>query len=150
MARIQLKRGNYADLPNSGLVVGEPLASTDKGYLHVATAADARKPVVPPLAELGDIPSIASGDYLLMHDLDGENLKEVKVTFTAFKTALNIPTQSTDEKVAVVQGGTSGYLWGTNGSDGLIRMGASMSWTKDAGDAYVTINVNVVDGGTFV
>ena len=56
---------------------------------------------------------------------------------------------STDEKVAVVAGGTAGYLWGTDGTDGLIRMNTSMSWTKDAGNGFVTLAVNIVDGGTF-
>jgi ribosome biogenesis protein Nip4 len=71
------------------------------------------------------------------------------MTFNDFKSALNIPAGDTDEKVAVVSGGTAGYLYGTDGSDGVIRMGSSMSWTKDAGNGFVTIDANVIDGGTF-
>jgi len=150
MARIQLRRGNYADLPSSSLLAGEPLVSVDRANLHVATGATTKIPVVPAIAELSSIPSINTGDFLIMHDLDGSGVKEVKVTFDAFKTALNIPAGSTDEKAAIVSGGTAGYIWGTDGTDGLLRMGATMSWTKDAGNAFVTLNVDVVDGGTFV
>lgn len=56
---------------------------------------------------------------------------------------------STDEKVAVVSGGTAGYIWGADGTDGVIRLNSSLSWTKDVGNAYVTIAVDVVDGGAF-
>jgi hypothetical protein len=85
-----------------------------------------------------------------MHDAsEAAAQKEKKITFDAFKTALNIPAGSSDEKVAVVSGGTSGYLWGTDGTNGVLRMGPSMSWAKDAGNAFVTLDVNVVDGGTF-
>ena len=65
------------------------------------------------------------------------------------KTALNIPAASTDEKVAVVSGGTSGYVWGTDGTDGVLRMNSSMSWSKDAGNGFVTLAVGTVDGGVF-
>jgi len=62
---------------------------------------------------------------------------------------LNIPLASSDEKVAVVSGGTSGYLYGTDGTDGVIRMNTSMSWSKDSGNAFVTLAVGTVDCGTF-
>jgi hypothetical protein len=91
-----------------------------------------------------------AADLLIMHDAsETGGQKEKKITFDAFKTALNIPAGSSDEKVAVVAGGTAGYIWGTDGTDGVLRMGPSMSWTKDAGNAYVTLDVSVVDGGTF-
>jgi hypothetical protein len=76
-------------------------------------------------------------------------VKEKKITFDAFKTALNIPAASTDELVAVVSGGTAGYIWGTDGTDGVLRMNTSMSWTKDAGNGFVTLAVGTVDCGTF-
>lgn len=151
MASIQLKRGLHDNLPNSGMLVGEPLVTTDRGTLHVATDATTRIPVVPDIAALSTIPSIAgSSDLLIIHDAsETSGQKEKKVTFDAFKSALNIPTGSSDELVAVVDGGTSGYLWGTDGNDGVIRMGASMSWTKDASDNFVTLNVAAIDGGSF-
>jgi hypothetical protein len=71
------------------------------------------------------------------------------MTFAAFKAALNIPAGSSDEKVAVVSGGTAGYIWGTDGTNGVIRLNSSLSWTKDSGNGFVTIAVETVDGGTF-
>jgi hypothetical protein len=86
----------------------------------------------------------------LIHDAsETVGLKEKKITFDAFKTALNIPSTSTDEKVAVFSGGTAGYIWGTDGTNGVIRMSTSMEWTKDAGNGFVTLAVGNVDCGTF-
>lgn len=150
MARIQLKRGVFENLPTSGMLAGEPLVTTDRGTLHVATDATTRLPVVPAIEALGAAGAInGATDLLLIHDADATGQKERKVTFDTFKAALNIPSGSTDELVAVVSGGTSGYLWGTDGTDGVIRMGPSMSWAKDAGNGFVTLAVAVVDGGTF-
>lgn len=151
MATIQLKRGLHANLPTSGMSAGEPLVTTDRGTLHVATDATTRIPVVPAVDALSTLGSItAAEDLILMHDTsEATGQKEKKITFEAFKTALNIPPGSTDELVAVVPGGTAGYIWGTSGNDGIIRMGASLSWTKDPSDGFVTINVSAVDGGVF-
>ena len=150
MARIQLKRGLKANLPSTGMLAGEPMVTTDRGTLHVATDATTKLPVVPAIDDLSTLASIdGASDLIMVHDADGTGQKEKKITFDAFKTALNIPAGSTDEKVAIVAGGTAGYIWGTDGTDGLIRMNTSMSWTKDAGNGFVTLAVNVVDGGTF-
>lgn len=148
---IKLKRGLKANLPTSGMNVGEPMFSTDRGTIHVATDATTKKPVVPAIDDLSTIPSIsAAEDLLILHDAsEASAQKEKKITFADFKSALNIPAGDTDEKVAVVNGGTAGYIWGTNGADGIFRMGSSMGWTKDAGNAFVTLDVAVVDGGTF-
>ena len=151
MARLQLRRGLKANLPTTGMLAGEPHVTTDRGTLHVATDATTKVPVVPAIDDLTALASISGADDLLiMHDAsETSGQKEKKVTFNTFKTALNIPEASTDELVAVVSGGTAGYIWGTDGSDGVIRLNSSLSWTKDAGNAYVTIAVNTVDGGTF-
>ncbi|MBV7457297.1 hypothetical protein KW843_22645 [Acidovorax sp. sif1233] len=151
MPRIQIKRGLKANLPSTGMLAGEPMVTTDRGTLHVATDATTKLPVVPAIDDLATLASVSGADDLLIiHDAsESGGQKEKKMTFDAFKTALNIPTGATDEKVAVVAGGTSGYLWGTDGTDGVMRMNASMSWTKDAGNGFVTLAVNVVDGGTF-
>jgi len=151
MATIQLKRGLHANLPTSGMAAGEPMITTDRGTLHVATDATTQLPVVPAIDALTTLGSIAAAeDLILIHDAsEAAGQKEKKITYEAFKTALNIPVGSSDEKVAVVSGGTSGYLWGTSGTDGILRMGASMSWTKDGSDGFVTLNVSAVDGGTF-
>ena len=150
MARIQLKRGPKAALPTSGMLAGEPLVTTDRGTLHIATDATTKLAVVPAIDDLTTLASInGAADLLLIHDADGTDQKEKKITFNAFKAALNIPEASTDEKVAVVAGGTGGFLWGTDGTDGVIRMNSSLSWTKDAGNAFVTLAVGDIDCGTF-
>ncbi len=150
MARIQLKRGLKANLPTSGMLAGEVMVTTDRGTAHVATDPTTKLPIVPAIDDLSTLASVnGAADLILIHDADGAGQKEKKITFDAFKTALNIPTASTDEKVAVVTGGTSGYIWGTDGTNGVIRMNSSMSWTKDAGNAFVTLAVGDVDCGTF-
>ena len=150
MARIQLKRGLKANLPTSGMLPGEVMVTTDRGTAHVATDPTTKLPVVPAIDDLTTLASVnGAADLILIHDADGVGQKEKKITFDAFKTALNIPAASTDEKVAVVTGGTSGYIWGTDGTNGVLRLNASMQWTKDAGNAFVTLAVGDVDCGTF-
>lgn len=151
MARLQLKRGLKANLPATGMLAGEPHVTTDRGTLHVATDATTKLPVVPAIDDLTTLASVSGADDLiLIHDAsEASGQKEKKITFNAFKTALNIPAASTDEKVAVVSGGTAGYIWGTDGTNGVIRLNSSLSWTKDAGNGFVTIAVDTVDGGTF-
>lgn len=151
MPRIQLKRGLKTNLPSTGMLAGEPMVTTDRGTLHVATDATTKLPIVPAIDDLSTLAGISGADDLLIiHDAsEASGQKEKKITFDAFKTALNIPSGSTDEKVAVVAGGTAGYIWGTDGTNGVIRMNTSMTWTKDAGNGFVTLAVNIVDGGTF-
>lgn len=149
--RLQLKRGIKANLPTSGMLAGEPMVTTDRGTLHVATDATTKLPVVPAIDDLTTLAAIdGATDLLIIHDAsEAAGQKEKKLTFNAFKTALNIPEGTVDEKVAVVAGGTSGYLWGTDGTDGVLRMNASMAMTKDASNGFVTLAVELVDGGTF-
>lgn len=150
MARIQLKRGLKTNLPSSGMLAGEAHFTTDRGTLHVATDGTTKLPIVPAIDDLQTLASIdGAADLLIIHDANGTGQKEKKVTFDAFKTALNIPAGSSDEKVAVVSGGTSGYLWGTDGTNGILRMNVSMQMTKDASNGFVTLAVGDVDCGTF-
>ena len=150
MARIQLKRGLKANLPTSGMLAGEVMVTTDRGTAHVATDPTTKLPIVPAIDDLSTLASVnGAADLILIHDADGVGQKEKKITFDAFKTALNIPATSTDEKVSVVSGGTSGYIWGTDGTNGVIRLNSSMQWTKDAGNGFVTLAVGDVDCGTF-
>ena len=150
MARIQLKRGLKANLPSSGMLAGEAHFTTDRGTLHVATDATTKLPIVPAIDDLQTLASIDGvADLLIVHDANATGQKEKKVTFDAFKTALNIPAGSSDEKVAVVSGGTSGYLWGTDGTNGILRMNVSMQMSKDASNGFVTLAVGDVDCGTF-
>ena len=150
MARIQLRRGLKANLPTSGMLAGEAHVTTDRGTLHVATDDTTKIPVVPAIDDLTTLASVdGTADLLIIHDASATGQKEKKITFDSFKTALDIPIASTDEKVAVVSGGTSGYVWGTDGTDGVLRMNSSMSWSKDAGNGFVTLAVGTVDGGVF-
>lgn len=150
MARIQLKRGLKANLPSAGMLAGEAHFTTDRGTLHVATDAATKLSIVPAIDDLQTLASIdGAADLLIIHDANGTGQKEKKVTFDAFKTALNIPAGSSDEKAAVVSGGTSGYLWGTDGTNGILRMNVSMQMTKDASNGFVTLAVGDVDCGTF-
>lgn len=151
MARLQIKRGLKANLPTTGMLAGELHATTDRGTLHVATDATTKLAVVPAIEDLNTLASISGADDLLiMHDASEVSAqKEKKITFEAFKTALNIPAGSTDEMVAVVSGGTAGYIWGTDGTNGVFRMNSSMLWVKDSANGYVTLSVGTVDGGTF-
>lgn len=150
MARLQLRRGLKANLPTSNMLAGEPLVTTDRGTLHVATGTTTKLPVTPAIDDLTTLAAInGAADLLIVHDADATGQKEKKITIDAFRTALNIPTGSTDEKVSVVAGGTSGYLYGTDGTDGILRVGPSLSVTKDASNAFITLAVEVVDGGTF-
>jgi Major tropism determinant N-terminal domain len=150
MPRIQLKRGLKANLPSTGLLSGEPLATTDRGTLHLATGATTKIPIVPAIDDLTAIGAVdGAADLILIHDASATGQKEMKITLNAFKTALNIPASDLDEKAAVISGGTSGYVWGTNGADGILRMNVSMAWTKDAGNGFVTLAVGDVDCGAF-
>jgi hypothetical protein len=150
MARIQLRRGAFNNIPTSGNLAGEPIWTTDRHTFHVAVDATTVAPATPAVDQLSAIGAVdLANDLLLIHDQNATGQREKKITIQDFKNALNIPPSSTDEKVAVVAGGTAGYIWGTDGTDGVLRMGAGLSWTKDSGNAYVTLSVNVVDGGTF-
>lgn len=150
MARVITRTGLKANLPNSSMLKGELHATTDRGTLHLPTDATTRIPVVPAIDDLGIMPAVdGAADLLIMHDASATGQKEKKITVDALKTALNIPAGSADEKVAVVSGGTSGYIYGTDGTDGIIRHDGSISITKDASNGFVTIGVDVIDGGTF-
>tara|TARA_R110000868_G_scaffold107189_4_gene293239 strand:+ start:660 stop:1112 length:453 start_codon:yes stop_codon:yes gene_type:complete len=150
MARIQIKRGLKANIPTSGMLVGEQHYATDRSTINVATSETTSLGVVPAVDDLGAIGAIdGASDLLMIHDASGTGVKEKKITIADFKTALNIPNGDTDEKVAVISGGTSGYLWGTDGTDGVLRMNSSMAMTKDSGNGFVTLAVGTVDLGTF-
>ena len=95
MARIQLKRGLKANLPTSGMLAGEVMVTTDRGTTHVATDATTKLPIVPAIDDLTTLASVnGAADLILIHDADGVGQKEKKITFDAFKTALNIPAAS--------------------------------------------------------
>jgi hypothetical protein len=132
------------------MLAGEAHFTTDRKTLHIANDATTSSPIVPPVDDLAAIGTVnGAADLILIHDADGSGVKEKKITVNDLKTAMNIPASDSDEKVSVVSGGTAGYLWGTDGTDGIVRMNTSMSWTKDAGNGFVTLAVGTIDCGTF-
>lgn len=150
MPRIQIKRGLRANQPTTGMLAGEQFYHTDRSTMKIATSATTSVGVVPAIDDLATIPSVdGSADFLIIHDASGSGIKETKILFNDFKTALAIPAGSADEKVAVVSGGTPGYLWGTDGTNGVHRVNGSLVQTKDAGNGFITLGVNDVDCGTF-
>jgi hypothetical protein len=150
MPSIQQKRGLKANLPSSGMLAGEVFLTTDRNTLHMATDATTRRPVVPAIDDLSAAGAVnGAADLIMIHDADAVGVKERRITFNDFKAALAIPAGSADEQVAVVAGGAPGYLWGTDGTDGVLRMNTSMAVSKDAGNGFVTLAVGAVDCGTF-
>ncbi len=150
MPSVQQKRGLFANLPSSSLLPGQVFFTTDRQTAHFPTDATTMVPVVPAIDALDALASVdGAADLLIMHDASAAGVKEKRITFNSFKTALNIPAESSDEKVSVVDGGTAGFIFGTDGTDGILRMNTSMAMTKDAGNAFVTLAVETVDCGTF-
>lgn len=150
MARMQFKRGLKANLPTSGMLAGEAFFTIDRGTLHAALDATTRLPIVTATEDLAAMGAVnAAADMIIIHDADGAGQKEKRITLSAFKTALNIPASDTDEKAAIIAGGTAGYIWGTDGTDGILRLNSTLSWTKDAGNGFVTLALGDVDLGTF-
>lgn len=150
MAYVQHKRGLKANLPSSNLKAGELHFTTDQHTIHIPTDATTMEVVVPDIAGLTTIPSIdVTSDLLLISDTSDSGKKAKKVTVQALKDSLNIPAASTDEKVAVVSGGTSGYLYGTDGTDGILRVNTSLTMTKDVSNGFITLAFNGADLGTF-
>ena len=64
-------------------------------------------------------------------------------------TGVQIDAALTKANSATQPGDLVGFIWGTDGTDGIFRMNTSMYWSKDAGDAFVTLAVGAVDCGTF-
>jgi hypothetical protein len=143
---IKLRQGLKAVLPDSGMVVGEPLFATNTKELYIADSTTTSVPAAVDIAAFSDLGVVADGDLLYMYDVSQEatDPKARKITFGDFKTALNIPVASTDEKVATASGATAGYL-GTNGADGVLRAGNGLSMTAGAENAFVTMALFIAD-----
>lgn len=137
---LKLRQGLKNALPTTGMAVGEPLFCTDTEELYIASGATTKIPVKTDIAAFDAIGTIADDDLLQMSDTSvaAGSPRIKKVTFADFKTALNIPAGSSDEKVATASGATSGYL-GTNGSDGILRAGTGVKMTAGGSNAYVTM-----------
>jgi hypothetical protein len=150
MPNVQIKRGLYANLPTTGMLAGTEYFTSDRGTLHVAIDATTKMSIVPALDELQAMPAIdAAADLLLMEDTSQAGRKAKKITFADFKTALNIPDGSTDQATAAYTGGTAGSLFGSDGTDGVLRVNPSLTITPGAANAFGTLGVGNIDCGTF-
>lgn len=137
---IQLKRGLKSALPTTGMSAGEPHWTTDRGTLHVAVDATNRLPLVPPIDDLTTLASVdGAADFVMIHDAsEASGQKEKKMTFNAFKTALNIPAASTDEQVAATNGSNAGYL-----DEVLVSSAGTLTFTVSTDD----LDADIADGG---
>lgn len=152
MPRIQNKRGLKANLPATGMLAGELHLTTDRQTAHFALDATTNVPIVPPIDDLANLAAVdGAQDLLIIHDFDeAGGVKEKRITVNDFRSALNIPAASTDELVAITSGGTAGYLFGTDGTDGILRAGdSSLAFAIDGSNGFGTIVVNDIDLGTF-
>lgn len=61
----------------------------------------------------------------------------------------NTTADLNDEKVAVTPEGPPGYLWGSQGTDGVLRTNNSLTIQKDINNSFVQLAVADVDFGTF-
>lgn len=111
--RIQIKRGTKASKPTTGTLNGELHLTTDALNLYTGNVSGSLSPITPPVAELQNITSGTidiNNDLLMLTDVSENGQQEKNVKIIDFKTALNIPPASTDEKVATASGKTAGYL----------------------------------------
>ncbi len=141
---LKLRQGFKAAIPTTGMTVGEPLYSTDTQELYIATGATTKAPAAIDVSAYGAIGAVATDDLIYMYDVSvaADGIKAKKITFDDFKTALNIPTSSTDEKVAAISGATAGYL-GTDGTDGILRADAAgLKMVAGGSNAFVTLGLS--------
>jgi hypothetical protein len=140
---IKLRQGVKSALPSTGMTLGEPLYCTDTNELFVATGATTKKTAVTDLQDLDTLASVdvVSGDLIYMYDVSATGVKARAMTFDNFKTALNIPSGSTDELVAVKSGQAAGYLFqNSTGNDGVLRAGNGLGFTDS--NSFVTLALN--------
>lgn len=138
---LRLRRGTKSQAGTlTGLVEGEPLWTTDTHELYIATGATTKVPAAIDIDAYSAIGSVGTDDLIYMYDASAEAdaVAARKITFANFKSALNIPEASTDEKVATISGATAGYL-GTDGTDGVLRAGVGLGMTAGAENAFVTM-----------
>lgn len=150
MAVIRLKHGLAAGLPTSSLNAGEVLITSDKLNLWFSVDASTLKtltPAVESLTELLGADLDNATDFFMIHDASATGQKEKRMSIAEFKSTF--AAAASDEKVAAVAAGTPGYLFGTDGTDGVLRAGAGLAFSLDASDDFVTLNVTEIDGGTF-
>jgi hypothetical protein len=80
MVRLQLKRGLKQDLPNSGLLEGEPLVALDTGELFIAVAEDDIIPVVPAIEHLNLVSPMEEQDSFMIYDHSAQRAGRIRLT----------------------------------------------------------------------
>jgi hypothetical protein len=143
---LKLRQGVKASLPTTGMSIGEPLFCTDTEELYIATSPTAKIPVKTDLTPLTAIGAVADDDLLMISDTSvaAGTPRQKKIAFSDFKTALNIPVGSSDEKVGCATGATAGYL-GTNGADGILRVDAAgLKMVPGGANAFTTLGLSFV------
>lgn len=88
---------------------------------------------------------LKDGEPYLITD---ENRLAVGISSSGYSSFAKIE-ELIDEKVAITQSGTPGYLWGTTGQDGLLRTNVSIKVQKDINNSFMELAVGDVDFGTF-
>ena len=139
---IKMRQGLKGSLPTTGITVGEPLWCTNTNELYVGVGATDKMPVNIDIPAMDAMGTVADDDVIYMYDMSepDTSTRGRKITFDDFKTALNIPPGSTDEKVATASGATAGYL-GTNGTDGVLRAGTGIRMIPGTSNAFTTMSL---------
>ena len=88
---------------------------------------------------------LKDGEPYLITD---ENRIAVGVSSSGYSSFVKLE-ELKDEKTAIAANGTPGYLWGSNGADGVIRTDTSIKVQKDLYNNYIQLTVGDVDFGTF-
>lgn len=88
---------------------------------------------------------LKDGEPYLITD---ENRLAVGVSSSGYSSFVKT-NELVDEKVAIIANGTPGYLWGTNGADGVIRTDNTIKVQKDINNSFVELAIANVDFGTF-
>lgn len=84
-----------------------------------------------------------------LHDVSIDSPEDKQVLAYNSGTGLWENQDQIDKKVAITPDGTPGYLWGENGSDGVIRTNSSLTVQKDINNNFIELAVGDVDLGTF-
>lgn len=146
---IRLRRGAAA-LPSAEGKQGEPHYRTGRKGISMSDGTNWHTlvPFLDDLVAMGSGDITANDDKLLIHDASAEGVKEKAITIANFKTALNIPAASSDEKVAVDGDGTPGYL------EDILHNSTAITWHKGEGAEAPTLSqmyaqIGVIDCGEF-
>lgn len=147
--KIKLRRGYGNAVPPPTGREWEPHYIIDRKAIKISDGS-AFYTVVPMIETLAAISTIdKANDLLLIHDVSETSVpKEKKVTVANLRTAMNIPEASADEKVAVNEGATAGFLNEVlaNTSQIEFHIGAP-GGGPDANQMYAKISI--IDCGEF-